>query len=153
MKQIFLLLFTLLFSLQVFPNDKGNGLDNEQRRHIALDIVLEQGLLLQEITYPELAKNNFDLYTPSHLKMKPFTTVVSELLKLEQFELLRSVTVEDPMFYEAFRMKEGITAQERNLALSFWLTLKASVEKQATPEAWEIFISSIDENRLGFKLP
>lgn len=176
MKTLCFLFFLLVLSLSAFANEKGNGLDPEQRQILALELILEHGLALQEKTYvtlsaKHLSRSSLALFArypgtsdeklqphtqmssqEVHPKMKPFTIVVSELIKLEQSELLRSVTVEDPNFYKAF---DGLNSNDQELQLitSFWLMLKAKVIQVSGEKSWRSFTSTIDPVRLGYSLP
>lgn len=157
--RVVLLCFLVLFSLQGFPGDKGNLareiLDLDSTTLVTLmDMTFE----VEDKFYTPLAEKNVTkaeaLAVLEDAKISgKFFSLIIELKKRNEKEMLEALIFDNEMFYEAFSVS-GLENGDAILAkyATFWADASVILEGQLGYEQAQEILSNIDSGRLGYNI-
>ena len=160
--RVVLFCFLVLFSLQGFPGDKGNLareiLDLDSSTLVTLmDMTFE----VEDEFYTPLAEKNVTeaeaLAVLEDAKISgKFFSLIIELKKRNEKEMLEALIFDNEMFYEAFSVSGLENGQQKDAILAkyatFWADASDILEGQLGYEQAQEILSNIDSGRLGYNI-
>ncbi|MGE3611117.1 MAG: hypothetical protein AB7I27_16115 [Bacteriovoracaceae bacterium] len=148
MKLLFFIL-TLLFSLNSFCGDKGNGLGNKiEKESNGLEKILEQSNYMKEYVYPRLIANPNLLSDSSSKEVKLILQYFNELIMMNDEELIDDLLTNNLDFISTFKLSEN----KSDLLSSFWKNAEQVVTSKIGINSWELLKQKINKSHLGYEI-